>query len=157
MAGDDLSIERSVCCNKAATCTVRGVSLYPHPVDGKTHRDLAPAIGRTVAAERQAQGLTQAELAERSRVGKTTISYLENGHRLPDFTTLVNLLEALGLSLYDLAAAVEGPRPTEPPKVAIAEPTTGYDYAERREVIRAEVLSVLDELITSQQRRASGE
>lgn len=114
---------------------------------GKSPDDYAPAFGRYLATVREGRGTTQAELADLAGVGKTTISYLENGHRLPDLTTLVRLLHALGVTLHDLADAVEGPRGAAPAEVA--EPPADYANAQR-EAIRAEILTVLDELIAAQ-------
>ena len=51
---------------------------------------------------RQQKGLSQQELAERLCVVRQTISKWEKGLSLPDAEMLVNLADALGISVYEL-------------------------------------------------------
>lgn len=44
---------------------------------------------------RERQGLSQSELGKRAGLSPAAISQLENGERRPNFTTLVNLSQAL--------------------------------------------------------------
>ncbi|MFG6084245.1 helix-turn-helix domain-containing protein [Paracoccus litorisediminis] len=67
------------------------------------------AIGNLLRIERMRQGLTQADLAERSGLGKRRIEAVENG--LADnvgIGRLVKLLGALGLELRIHEAALRG-------------------------------------------------
>lgn len=61
------------------------------------------AVGDNIREQRARLGLTQEELAARTKFGKTRISDLErNRYRWPDTKTLVKLAEALGCSIDDL-------------------------------------------------------
>jgi predicted transcriptional regulator len=68
-------------------------------------------LGEQVAAKRKTLGLTQPMLAEKARVGLSTIDALENG-RLGElgYSKITNILTALGLELM-LQQASAG-RPT---------------------------------------------
>lgn len=61
--------------------------------------DLA-TLGQSIAQQRSAQRLTQAELARRARIGRSTLDALENG-RLAElgFGKISRILAALGLAL----------------------------------------------------------
>ena len=58
------------------------------------------AIGKEIAAKRKSLGLTQPELAQRAKVGLSTLDALENG-RLGElgYSKITNILTALGLEL----------------------------------------------------------
>ena len=58
------------------------------------------AIGKEIAAKRKSRGLTQPELAQRAKVGLSTLDALENG-RLGElgYSKITNILTALGLEL----------------------------------------------------------
>lgn len=72
--------------------------------------DLA-ALGRSIAKHRNAQRLTQAELARRARVGRSTLDALENARTAElGFGKVGRILAALGLTLK-LSEANRG-RPT---------------------------------------------
>lgn len=60
---------------------------------------------------RQAQGLTQMDLAHAAGVPQATVSQIERGTNNPNLTTLAKLAEALGLSLPDMFDAGEAPAP----------------------------------------------
>ena len=57
-------------------------------------------LGERIATQRKTLGLTQAMLAERARVGLSTLDALENG-RLGElgYSKVTNILTALGLEL----------------------------------------------------------
>ncbi len=59
-----------------------------------------PSLGEQIAARRKALGLTQAALARKARVGRSTLEALENA-RLGElgFSKVTSLLAALGLEL----------------------------------------------------------
>jgi transcriptional regulator with XRE-family HTH domain len=72
--------------------------------------DLA-TLGELIAQHRNAQRLTQAELARRARIGRSTLDALENGRSAElGFGKIIRLLAALGLTLR-LGEANRG-RPT---------------------------------------------
>jgi transcriptional regulator with XRE-family HTH domain len=57
-------------------------------------------VAAQIAEKRKALGLSQAALAKKARVGRSTLDALENG-RLGElgYTKIVNILTALGLEL----------------------------------------------------------
>lgn len=59
-------------------------------------------LGERIRKLRKQAGLTQKELAERSGIGRVTLSRLERGDHSPRYGTLVALAEALGVSVTDL-------------------------------------------------------
>ena len=64
--------------------------------------DMRKLVGRNAARLRQAAGLTQEELAERSGFSQQYISKLERGRRNPTIVTLYELAEGLGVTPADL-------------------------------------------------------
>ena len=67
-------------------------------------------MARIVKAERNRKGLSQQELADRSKVAYATLRRIESAETLdPGFFTVADLALALGLRLEDLAS-----RPTRP-------------------------------------------
>ncbi|MFF9347459.1 helix-turn-helix domain-containing protein [Streptomyces sp. NPDC014734] len=70
----------------------------------------ADQVGRRLKELRTGRGLSLSELARRSRVGKGTLSELENGRRNPTLETLYALTTVLGapLSAVMPLAAVSG-------------------------------------------------
>jgi transcriptional regulator with XRE-family HTH domain len=67
-------------------------------------------LGEQIAKKRKALGLSQAALAKRAKVGRTTLDALENT-RLGElgFTKITNILAALGLELKLLEASTRRP------------------------------------------------
>ncbi|RUP30405.1 MAG: XRE family transcriptional regulator [Mycolicibacterium sp.] len=65
---------------------------------GTTARSAA-ALGRALRAARQAQGMTQTELAERSRTNRFSIAQLEAGESTKAIEKLFDALAALDLEL----------------------------------------------------------
>jgi transcriptional regulator with XRE-family HTH domain len=51
---------------------------------------------------RERKGLTQRDLAERTRLLGTTISRIENGHRVPSVAVLERIAASLDIPLYQL-------------------------------------------------------
>jgi transcriptional regulator with XRE-family HTH domain len=70
----------------------------------------APAIGEAIRYLREEQGLSQSELARRSRLTQATISRIESGSRRGDIETLALLAAGLGLALWILVKRAEGIR-----------------------------------------------
>ncbi len=65
-------------------------------------RDLVPGVGRRVLELRKAAGLTQAELCERASLGVSNLSKIETEERMPTVRVLLELAEALDVTLNDL-------------------------------------------------------
>lgn len=63
-------------------------------------------FGRIVRAKREADNLTLREAAEQIGIEAGTLSDLENGHRPPEFETVIKVHEGLGLPVDDLVRAV---------------------------------------------------
>lgn len=59
-------------------------------------------IGRRLRQLREAQGMTQTELAERVGVSQSHISDVELNQRMPSMRILVKLAESLGVGVGDL-------------------------------------------------------
>ena len=58
------------------------------------------ALGRLIAEHRNAQRLTQAELARRARIGRSTLDALENGRASElGFGKVSRILASIGLTL----------------------------------------------------------
>lgn len=64
-------------------------------------------LARVLGAECERQGLSGAELAERSGVSQTGVAAVLRGDRDPQFSTLLKLLDGLGRSLGWLAAEIK--------------------------------------------------
>ena len=61
-------------------------------------------LGRRIREQRQSAQFTQAELAKRSSIGRTTVARIESGEQSPRFNTLSAIARALGLTVDDLLA-----------------------------------------------------
>ena len=59
-------------------------------------------IGNFIAARRKAQGLTQAQLAERLNLTDRAISKWETGKGMPDSSVMLDLCEILGITVNEL-------------------------------------------------------
>lgn len=68
-------------------------------------------IGDRLRAIREAKGLSQGDIEERSGLKRSYISRVENGHTVPSLETLEKLARALEVPLYQLF--YEGKRPRE--------------------------------------------
>jgi transcriptional regulator with XRE-family HTH domain len=64
--------------------------------------DMRRLVGRNLARIRNAKGLTQEALAERSGFSQQYLSGLEQGRRNPTIVTLYELAQALGVDHLDL-------------------------------------------------------
>ena len=62
----------------------------------------AKMFGAFLAQVRRAQGLTQAELAERVGVSRKTVNTVENGVFVPSTPLALGLARALGVKVEDL-------------------------------------------------------
>jgi transcriptional regulator with XRE-family HTH domain len=69
-----------------------------------------PFLGEQIATRRKALGLTQATLANKARVGLSTLDALENGRlRELGYSKITNILTALGLELKLQEASADRP------------------------------------------------
>ena len=71
--------------------------------------DMRRLVGRNLARVRNAKGLTQEALAERSGFSQQYLSGLEQGRRNPTIVTLYELAQALDVDYLDLLRP-EGPQ-----------------------------------------------
>lgn len=62
-------------------------------------------LGERIKKLRERAALTQEELAQKAKVGRATISRLENGKEYANTRTLRSIAKALGLNLADLILA----------------------------------------------------
>lgn len=101
-------------------------TLPPMP----TEDDLAARLAARIRSLRAARGLTLAELAARSGVGRSTISLIERAEASPTAAVLSRLATGLGVtlaSLFDLpAAAPPSPLARRADQPVWRDPETGY-------------------------------
>jgi transcriptional regulator with XRE-family HTH domain len=64
-------------------------------------------IGSAIAEARRQAGLTQDELAHRSKLNRTHMSKLEQNGSRPSFDTIIKLSIGLGMPLDKLAKALD--------------------------------------------------
>jgi transcriptional regulator with XRE-family HTH domain len=69
-----------------------------------------PALGLAIKKFREARGLTQEGLATQANTTVGTVSRLEAAKSAPAWATVMQLIDALGVSLSELARAVEKAR-----------------------------------------------
>ena len=74
----------------------------------KGRADIRERFGFAVKARREALGLTQEDLAEKARIHRTYLSDVERGTRNLALVNIERLAAALGMSLAELFASVEG-------------------------------------------------
>ncbi len=65
------------------------------------------ALGQAIRELRQAQGLTQRELAEAADTNETWISHIESGRTNPAWGTVARLAAALQVPVSELAVRAE--------------------------------------------------
>ena len=66
--------------------------------EGNTNVDLVPGVGPRLRAEREAAGLSQRQVAERSHCTRTAISLIELGERAPSAALFGRLCAAIGIT-----------------------------------------------------------
>ena len=69
-----------------------------------------PALGLAIKALRDARNLTQEELASQAGMTFGTVSRMESAKSAPAWATVMQVIDALGVSLLELARAVEKAR-----------------------------------------------
>jgi transcriptional regulator with XRE-family HTH domain len=69
-----------------------------------------PALGLAIKTLREARSLTQEELATQANTTVGTVSRLEAAKSAPAWATVMQIIDALGVSLSEMAHAVEKAR-----------------------------------------------
>jgi transcriptional regulator with XRE-family HTH domain len=69
-----------------------------------------PALGLAIKTLREARKLTQEELASQAGMTFGTVSRLESAKSAPAWATVMQVIDALGVSLLELARTVEKAR-----------------------------------------------
>lgn len=69
-----------------------------------------PALGLAIKELREARRLTQEELATQAGATVGTVSRMEAAKSAPAWATVMQIIDAMGVSLADLARAVEAAR-----------------------------------------------
>ncbi len=85
--------------------------------------DINQRLARRLRALRDARGFSLDALAERSRVGRSTISLIERGESSPTATVLDKLSSALGVTLASLFEDTAPPETPSPLSHAADQPT----------------------------------
>ena len=70
-----------------------------------SEKKLRERLGRELRKARLAQGLTQSDVAERVETDPETVSRFERGATLPSLTRLLDLAEALDVTIASLVGA----------------------------------------------------
>ena len=78
---------------------IRALEVF---MDVDAKRRLQQAIGRAIARQRKAAGLTQADVAERLDLSNDAVSRLERGNIVPSALRLFELAEVFGCEVADL-------------------------------------------------------
>ena len=60
------------------------------------------ALGTVIREKREAQELTQHELAERANVDRNYIGMVERGERNPSYMSLIKIAAGLGMPVYKM-------------------------------------------------------
>lgn len=60
------------------------------------------ALGTLIREKREAQELTQHELAERANVDRNYIGMVERGERNPSYMSLIKIAAGLGMPVYKM-------------------------------------------------------
>jgi transcriptional regulator with XRE-family HTH domain len=86
------------------------LSQNPHQARDRKEKVLEIAIGRAIRGFRQQQGITVADLAERTGLSRCMLSKIENGNISPSLSTLQSLASALGVPLTGFLRGYEETR-----------------------------------------------
>ena len=81
-------------------------------------RTLRQIVGERIMVLRHRKGLTQPELAHRSKMGITTLSRIEKAHNSPSIEKLVALARELGCSADYLLGLTEDEDSEQQPALA---------------------------------------
>ncbi len=75
---------------------------------GMTERELRTMIAQRVRGRRKRQGLTIAQLAERSDLNDDYLGRIEHGSKMPSLPVLLKVASGLGIGLEELLRGAEG-------------------------------------------------
>jgi DNA-binding XRE family transcriptional regulator len=90
--------------------TKASLSQNPHQARDRKEKVLEIAIGRAIRGLRRQQGITVADLAERTGLSRGMLSKIENGNISPSLSTLQSLASALGVPLTSFLRGYEETR-----------------------------------------------
>ena len=76
----------------------------PSAEGARDRDDTAVEVGRLIARARQAQGLSQAELARRTGLRRELVGRIERGQANPTLVVLIALAGGLGYAMEELLA-----------------------------------------------------
>ena len=76
-------------------------------------------IGKRLRELREANGLSQTDVADRSGLLRIYVIHVENGHRAPSLQALEKLAKALDVDLYQLFVEGHGEAEALPEKIPI--------------------------------------
>ena len=90
---------------------------------------LAKAVGRAIARQRQQAGLTQEQVAEHLNIGMEAVSRMERGIVVPTVVRLAELAQLFGCELADFLRETSN-RPTEQ-GIVLSQQLARLDAADR--------------------------
>jgi len=114
--------------------TKASLSQNPHQARDRKEKVLEIAIGRAIRGFRRQQGITVADLAERTGLSRGMLSKIENGNISPSLSTLQSLASALGVPLtsflrgYEETRYVSHTKAGESVEVSRAGTRAGHQY-----------------------------
>ena len=73
-----------------------------------TREEVCAAFGERLREARARVGMSQSDLWEETGIHQTTISNMENGHRMPNLFTIMRLAAAMEVASCELVPEVEG-------------------------------------------------
>lgn len=89
---------------RAPRAAVRTERNTPRSGNGDPTSEVDSAFGAKISAVRTAKGISQRELARRSGMSHTTLWLIEKGDVSPSLSSVVRLLDALGVSMSEFFA-----------------------------------------------------
>lgn len=91
-----------MCSYSSFLTTIDPAYLAPSSAVGEQMSDLAKQLGRRIYLFRKQSKLTQAALAEKTKISNEFMSGIERGAKLPSLPTLERIAKVLGVNLKDL-------------------------------------------------------
>lgn len=104
-------------------------------------------VGRKIAAMRQANGLTQQQLAAIMNVSHQAVSKWESGQALPDIQTLLELTRFFGLTIEQLITDVEREEAVDAPGTAEEPKEQAQNESEAEQLEREEMCMTVQQLL----------
>jgi transcriptional regulator with XRE-family HTH domain len=103
-------------------------------------QSLYDLLGKRIAAERRARGITQADLARAVGLTRTSMTNIEAGRQRPPLHVTVALAQALGLELSELLSS------TYMPQLAPEVPSSTKALRRALQAAQDSIAAVLDQL-----------